>query len=156
MDENIGFDYENINQSIVKRRKRLHNSESHKRKLNKTKRITGLQYVGFSTKNNKIKQDKIRKPREIGPCCSSKYCEKSKVRHCEKFDESTRSKIFRSFWNLSPWSAKRIFVQGLVKSVKINKSIYKESRKKRTFKYFLYLNGKALQVFFLAASSLFN
>lgn len=133
-------------EGIVKRRKRLHISKSRKRDINKNKRMAALEYVGFSTKNDKMKQDKIRKARKMGPSCSSKYCEKSKVRHCQKFDETTRSKIFRSFWNLSPWSAKQVFVQCLVKSVKTKVNTSHDSRRKQTFKYFLFLNGKTLQV----------
>lgn len=133
---------------IVKRRKRIHESTSRKRKSNKNKRMAGLEYVGFTTKDNKIKQDKIRKAREMGPPCSSKYCEKSKVRHCEKFDESTRSKIFRSFWDLSPWSAKQIFVQCLVKSVNVNNTGSGTNGSRRNpLKFFLYFNGERLQVF---------
>lgn len=136
-------------QSIVKRRKRAHDSESHKRKLNKRKRMAGLEYVGFSTKNRKIKQDKVRNARGMGPRCSSKFCQKTKLRHCEKFNESTRSKIFRSFWNLPLWSSKQILIQGLVKGVKVIVPRTTESRRKETFKYFLYLNGTAVQVFIL-------
>lgn len=69
---------------IAKRIKRPHNSISRKRNTNKMKREAGLEYVGFSVKNNKMKQDTNRMARKMGPSCTSSYCKKSKFRHCEK------------------------------------------------------------------------
>lgn len=149
MNENNEAQLGGVERSIVKRRKRPHNSESFMRKLNKTKRMNGLEYVGFSTKNNKMKQNKLRKAREMGLPCSSTFCAKSKVRHCGKFDEAVRNKIFKSFWDMSPWSAKQIFVQSLVKSANVKRSRSKKSRRKQTFTFFLYLNGNTVQVFFI-------
>ncbi len=149
MEESNDTEHHGLNQSTVKRKRRIHNSESSKRKINKEKRLAGVEYVGFSTTNDKMKQDKPKKAREMGPSCSSKYCDKSKVRHCNKFDDSTRSKIFKSFWNLPHWSAKQLLVQGLVKSVNVNMSRTKESRRKQTYKFFLYLNGTPHQVLHL-------
>ncbi|KAJ6639289.1 hypothetical protein Bhyg_12032 [Pseudolycoriella hygida] len=93
-----------------------------------------------------MKQDSPRKGREMGPCCSSPFCKRSKARHCDKFDEASKLKIFKCFWKLSPWSAKQIFVQTLVKSVSVNGSSRIKSRRQQTFKYFLYLCGHAVQV----------
>ncbi len=138
---------QDITRSSVKRRKRPHDSECLKRKLNKMKRLSGSQYVGFSTRKNKVKQDTVRNAREMGPSCSSIFCQKAKARHCGKFDDSTRSKIFKSFWSLPHWSAKQIFVQGLVKSgINNNVSQTTNSKNRQSFKFFLYLNGNALQV----------
>lgn len=148
MNKNNDFGRGYKTRDVVKRGKRLHISESKKRKSNKTKRMTGEEYVGFSTKNGKMKQDKLRNAREMGPCCSSTFCRKSKVRHCEKFDEDTRLRIFKSFWKLSPWSTKETFVQGLVRRVGVNGSRKPGPLRKQPFKYFLYLNGNAVQVLF--------
>lgn len=134
------------NEAKRERKKRAHNPISEKRLKNKSKRMLGLVYTGFSTKNKKIKQDIIKRAREIGPACSSEYCKKLKERHCKKFDQVTRSTIFESFWEL-PWSAKQILIQCLVKKMPPKKSSVENSRKKHSFKFFLYLNGNATQVF---------
>lgn len=147
---------EKMTKTIANRRKRIHDSVSHKRKLNKRKRLAGVEYVGFSTKNEKIKQDQLRGARQMGPCCSSIRCAKSKARHCSRFDESIRSAIFKSFWELPHWSAKQVFVQSLVKSMNVKVSRIRESRRKKTYEYYLYLNGTALQVLFSTQASIFD
>lgn len=83
-----------------KRIKKAHNSLSTKRKLNKIKRQAGLQYVGFSVKGNKMKQDAIRMPRAMGSPCTSPFCAKSRLRHCKKFRHDIRWIIFTSFWQI--------------------------------------------------------
>lgn len=136
-----------------KRIKKAHNSLSTKRKVNKIKRRAGLQYVGFSVKGNKMKQDTIRMPREMGRPCNSPFCAKSKLRHCEKFRHDIRWIIFTSFWqDLKSWETKQMFVQNLVKD---NNSGNTSDRK--SYRFFLCLNGDNVQVcrqFFLSTLGL--
>lgn len=140
--------------NAVKRIKRPHNNLSRKRKLNKIKREAGLEYVGFSVSNDKMKQDTIRMARKMGPSCTSPFCEKSKFRNCQKFNEDTRTTIFQSFWKeLESWGSKRIFVQSLVKNVPIKNSRVRNTTRKQSFKFFLYLNGDKVQVIFTIEGS---
>ncbi len=130
-----------------KRIKKTHDSTSRKRKDNKRKRQAGLNYVGFSVKNGKMKQDNIRMERKMGSPCSSPFCAKSKLRHCGKFNEDIRSTIFTSFWqDLKSWESKKMFVQGLVRRTSTQNSIEKESSRKPFSQYFLFLNGERFQV----------
>lgn len=131
----------------VKRIKRPHDHISRKRRLNKRKRETGQEYVGFSVQNDKMRQDTIRMERKMGPPCTSPFCKKSKLRHCEKFNEDTRTAIFQSFWQeLDLWGSKQIFVQSLVKKVPMKNSRSQNVTRKQPFQYFLYLNGDKIQV----------
>lgn len=133
---------------------RPHNSISRKRKTNKMKREAGLEYVGFSVQNNKIKQDTIRMARKMGPSCTSLYCMKSIFRHCDQFNQDTRSIIFQSFWQeLKSWDAREIFVQNLVKKKPIENSRVRDSSRKQSFKFRLYLNGDKVQVIFAEDNS---
>lgn len=121
-------------------RKRPHNSMSTKRIQNKKKRMAGMKYEGFSTKN-KIRQDTPRSAKSLKAACTSLYCKKRKERHCDKFDEAIRLKIFESFWDLS-WEAKRTFVQTSIKTITLNTV----GKKKFSYKFFLFLNGTLFQV----------
>ena len=64
---------------IPKRLKKTHNSTSRKRAINKAKRQAGLEYIGFSVSNNKIKQNSIKMPRKMGRPCTSPFCADYKV-----------------------------------------------------------------------------
>lgn len=136
-----------------KRIKKAHDSLSTKRKLNKIKRRAGLQYVGFSVKGNKMKQDTIRMPRAMGRPCTSPFCAKSRLRNCEKFRHDTRWIIFTSFWqDLKSWEAKQMFVQNLVKD-----SNSGNASDRKSYRFFLCLNGDNVQVcrrFFLSTLGL--
>lgn len=131
----------------IRRIKRPHDSVSTTRKTNKAKRMAGAEYSGFSrTQEKKIKQDVFKEARSIGPSCKSLFCKKRTNRHCDLFDEEVRSAIFESFWkNLVTWGERRIFVQGFVKEIP-RRSTLTNSRKKRSFKFCLYLKGEARQI----------
>lgn len=98
--------------------------------------MQGLEYVGFSTRAKKIKQNTIRAARTIRPSCSSNCCKIRKERHCARFEETIRLKIFKSFRNLS-WDAKQMFVQCSVKTRSLKTT---PGKKKFGFKYCLFLN----------------
>lgn len=131
---------------------KTHNSLSTKHKLNNIKRQAGLQYVGFSIKDNKMKQDAIRMPRAEGPC-TSPFCAKSTLRLCEKFRNDIRWILFTSFWqDLKSWEAKQMFVQNLVKGNNCGNASHRKS-----YRFFLCLNGDNVQVcrqFFLSTLGL--
>lgn len=90
-----------------------------------------------------MKQDTARMARRMGPPCTSPFRMKSKLRHCEKFDESTRTTVFNSFWReLQSWGSKQMFVQSLArKTLRFRKN---------SFQFFLYLDGDKVQVIIFA------
>ncbi|KAG4074406.1 hypothetical protein HA402_000385 [Bradysia odoriphaga] len=100
-----------------------------------------------------MKQDTIRMPRAMGRPCTSPFCAKSRLRHCEEFRHDIRWIIFTSFWqDLKSWEAKQMFVQNLIKE---NNSGNASDRK--SYRFFLCLNGENVQVcrqFFLSTLGL--
>lgn len=133
----------------VKRRKRPHDPISRNRKINKLKRMHGEEYLGFSTSSSKkIRQNVRREPRKMGPTCESPYCKKRSNKHCETFDEETRSHIFDSFWKMD-WREKRLFLQVLARPTSIKRTRVANSKKTQTFKYCLYFKGEMRQVLIL-------
>lgn len=75
--------------------------KTNKRVENKRKRMNGKAYEGFSM--GKVCE---RNPRDLKVGCSSTYCDKSKVRHCNLFSEDMRKEIFDRFWKMS-WEQKK-------------------------------------------------
>ena len=41
--------------------------------------------------------------KNIGPQCNSKFCQKSKVRNCDRFSKE-QSIIFHKFWAMMSWN----------------------------------------------------
>lgn len=139
----------NLNQDVLQKAKRIkrpHDSTSRTRKINKHKRMRGEEYIGFSTSSSKkVRQNVRRESRKMGTSCKSAYCKKRSNKHCEKFDEETRSHIFDSFWKIG-WEEKRLFLKVLARPTSIKRTRVTNSKKKQTFKYCLYLQGELLQV----------
>lgn len=127
------------------RNKRKHNCVSNTRKENSIKRKKGQPYLGFSTTEGVYKQNSKRPQRKMGLACSSNFCIKSKLRHCQKFDQETRSNIFRMFWNMS-WEAKQVFVKSYVTEKGKTNSTVACSKKQKSFIFTLPKNQKSLQV----------
>ncbi len=129
---------DNDDKVLKKRNKRPHNSISKKRITNKMRRQAGMEYVGFSMKNNKMKQDTTRMARKMGSPCTSHFCKKSKLRHCSKFNEDARTTIFKSFWKeLKSWDGRQMFVQSLVKRMP-QKNPVAPNASNRPFQFFFF------------------
>lgn len=107
--------------------------------------MKGQQYFGFSTTEGVSRQYSERRRRKMGLACSSTFCTKTNLRHCQKFDEETRSNIFRMFWNMS-WEAKQVFVKSYVTEKLKQNSTVINSRKQKTFIFTLPNNQESLQV----------
>ena len=50
----------------------------------------------------------------ICPQCNSKFCQKSKVRNCDRFNEEQRSQIFHKFWAMMSWRECRVSTRHLL------------------------------------------
>lgn len=83
----------------------------------------------------------------MGPPCTSKKCEVSKLRGCAQFTETDRQEIFKNFWQLE-WGEKRGHIGSLVDVIPIKRSRAKTDKSTRgdTHVYWLKLNGERIRV----------
>ena len=103
--ENISDDNDD-NQAGPKRAK---SNPFGKTDIIKQKRLKGEGYTNIYGKE--------RKPRTIGPPCSSTFCLRSSLRNCQSFDDEQRTKIFKMFWEMDDWKERKAFVCSLVNEV---------------------------------------
>lgn len=122
---------------IPRRTKRAHVPVSKKQYENRKRRMKGQEYLGFSS------EPKLA--RVMGPTCSSSFCSRSKVRHCDIFNEEMRTNIFNSFWNFS-WEGKKVFIKSHVFQIPCTRRRISDSRKHNTFIFKLPLKHKCLKV----------
>lgn len=68
---------------------------------------------------------------------------------CEMLTEEERKMIFDSYWALSSWEARQVYVRSLVSvnAPQHRRSSSVESRKDKAFKYFLSLKDNAKRVY---------
>ncbi|CAH0731344.1 unnamed protein product, partial [Brenthis ino] len=124
-------------------RKRRHIRDENSWKKNKAKklRMLGEEYVGYrKPKGCKATQDQVRLAKILGPPCTSSFCQKSKLRGCQRFEEETRKSIHDKFWKTMNWDQRRVYVAGLVtRSARSRhtKSALETSRREGTFSYYL-------------------
>lgn len=117
--------------------KRRYVAEPSSWKRNKAKsRMLGEEYLGYSKPGGrKMQHDTLRPARQLGPSCNSKFCEKSKVRGCQKLTEECRQNIYSNFWNTLNWDQRKTYVLGLVtrsKTSRKTKSACENSRRTGT------------------------
>lgn len=141
------------NLSQARKRKRKPDKENWTRNLNKTKRMHGESYIGFSIQDlnsfKKQKQDVQRQGKKLKPTCSSIACVRSKLRHCSKFTEQRRTEIFNHFWKQLDWGQKKAFICSSVDIIQKKDSkakIPEESKRNDTFVYYLKLEETKMQV----------
>lgn len=130
-------------------RKRSINADSNvwKRNKNKMLRMEGNSYLGYTRKNGKVEQNKMREERTLGPTCTSKLCQSSKLRQCSEFSEKMREDLFFCFWKESTWDQRKIFVASHVnRTATKRKCTDNDSRRMGTFHYHLPLNGQNVPV----------
>lgn len=136
---------------LKKRRKGQINRKEWKRQKNAELRLQGKDYVGF-TKNEegRYQQTKQKKERSILPRCNGHQTKRTlkggprQSFDCATITEAMRHLIFSSFWKLSSWEAKKVFVAGCVVQThpKYRRSNVDadDSRKNVSFKYYLVIN----------------
>lgn len=109
------------------------------RNKNKILRMKGEQYSGLKKDaSGRYKQTNPRKPREMGPNCKSKRCEKSKKRQCASFSEEDRIQIFSAFWKKMDWAQRKVYASALIDHKDIaQKTVAGNSRRSSSFEYHL-------------------
>nr|CAH7745929.1 unnamed protein product [Callosobruchus chinensis] len=121
-------------------------SKNWKRQKNATNRLCGKEYIGFKKDNlGKYKQDFDRDKRKLLPRCDGHHFTGSRRPQqkfeCETITELDRKSVFTHFWKLSSWEAKRVYVASLVPYIyppnRRKTSTHEDSRKQKSFKYFL-------------------
>lgn len=137
-EETVGQDVFHGNMGESRKRKKVADPESWKRKKNKKLRECGEGYLGFRKLGSTILQDQEREKRVMGIRCTSKQCENSKLRHCNLISEEDRHQIFNTFWNKMSWDQKKTFVLSMVDvSVPKRRTTGGDSRRTGTKTYHL-------------------
>ncbi|KAJ4447784.1 hypothetical protein ANN_09792 [Periplaneta americana] len=133
--------------------KRKRSSKPHKDKWKKMKnrklRMEEEAYLSYKrSKDGKVTHDTERDARNLGPECSYKMCQNSKVRGCNLISNERRH-IFQAFWKTMTWEQRTVHVSNLVNFTPTKRpgSTNSESRRKRTFVYNLKVNEKKIQVY---------
>lgn len=117
----------------------------------KEQRMLGVEYRGYRRPKSKIVyNDAMRPARVQASTCISRYCAKSKLRHCSVFDNEQRKDLFDSFWQMN-WEQKRLYTVGLVSKTSIGRSRLQADTSltshKNTIQYHLKSrDGKPVQV----------
>lgn len=141
-------EYGNMNHG--RKRSKNSNPENWKKKKAQKMRMYGQAYLDYTrSREGKIKQDKMRSARKLGPRCTSKKCEISKVRFCNEFSEEIRKNIFSAFWNNMTWDQRKVFVSSHVSrfnTKRCTKNFDENSRRLGTFVYTLHNGTNALTV----------
>lgn len=110
-----------------------------KRDFNRRLRMEGKPYLGFSTTGGKMKQNILRKGKEMGRRCESDFCKKSRLRDCEDISEEQRLEIFNRFWRQMNWDQRKMFVARHVirKPKETHRTSANDSRRKSSLEYSL-------------------
>ncbi|KAK3746925.1 hypothetical protein RRG08_030336 [Elysia crispata] len=95
----------------VRTKREQSNPSKWKEAVRKKRRLQGAEHVNTS---GKLK-DKLK----MGPECTSSACKKSKLRDCDSISTDDRQKMFNTFWRLSSWESRKVYVTTTVKSVDI-------------------------------------
>jgi len=107
----------------------------------KIQRMHGKSYIGFHKEGNRTVQGPIWNERSMKATCNSSYCKKSKLRHCNIFNESERLSIFQHFWKCT-WEEKKLFA--LIWYQKMRKKRATEAlgdRSRRNFSFVYHLKS---------------
>ena len=99
--------------------------------------MKGLEYKGYSLgkKYNCLKARKV-----IGIACNSSACLRSKKRLCQSITETQRQKIFDTFWGITDWSQRKVFVSSHVDVMDTKKvQTRKENSRRKSSYFFIYL-----------------
>lgn len=80
------------------------------------------------------------------PHTCSKRCETSHLRKCGDNKEEDRRNIFDQGWAKMNWEQRKVYVNGLAESENTATNSVENSRRQKSFRYFLWKNDKQLQV----------
>ncbi|KAK6191297.1 hypothetical protein SNE40_003024 [Patella caerulea] len=117
------------------------------RNINKKLRMEGKSYRGLKQdEGGKYALTSERMGRQMGELKCTKSCRMSKK--CSVFNEEERQSIFNGFWADMSWNQKKVFVAGLIDEVVASnrKKPAEESRKKKSFKYYLKKENERVSV----------
>ncbi|KAK3797511.1 hypothetical protein RRG08_054543 [Elysia crispata] len=87
------------------------NPSKWKEAVRKKSRLQGAEHVNTS--------GKLKDEVKMGPECTSSACKKSKLRDCDSISTDDRQKMFNTFWRLSSWELRKVYVTTTGKSVDI-------------------------------------
>lgn len=76
----------------------------------------------------------------MGPRCTSRLCEKSKIRNCSKMTDDERKLLFNHFWSKMSWDQRKVYICSLVTQAptkRTSKAPNEISRRKGSFIYSL-------------------
>lgn len=119
---------------------------SKNRKLNKKKRVLGKEYRGRKrviVDGSKAKYEHMQKPMKImreKPCSHSATSYSDRSMLCGLISEDKRKAIFKYFWRLETWDAKKAYLKNLVQLrpiIKRRKSVGDHSHRKLAYEYYL-------------------
>lgn len=124
-EENIDS-YGNMEEGRV--RKLIADPSSWKASKNKDLRMKGLEYKGYSLgkKYNCLKARKV-----IGIACNSSAC--------QSITETQRQKMFDTFWGITDWSQRKVFVSSHVDVMDTKKVQTRNENSRRKSSYFFHL-----------------
>ncbi|KAG8317448.1 hypothetical protein J6590_108362 [Homalodisca vitripennis] len=111
--------------------------------------MKGQAYLGFrKTAEGKTYHDTEREGRRMGPPCTSRFCERSKVRFCNSIIQQERQEIFSNYWNNMNWDQRKVFIVNNVLKTPVKRRVAEgdESRRNDTLTYYLTVNGKKMKV----------
>lgn len=152
MDEQVTIagtqqDPNSYNMAEGRQRKRKGDPSTWKKNSNKKLGMEGKAYLGFRKEEQHYIQDVFREERHIKSTCNSKFCEKSKYRHCSQFTGEQRIEIYERFWKLN-WGERKAFVCGFVTREEKKQSLTNgaPSRRNGTYKYSLSNGTETYQI----------
>lgn len=91
--------------SSKQKRKKTAAPDTWKKNITKRQRLEGKQHIS--------RRGVAREEKAMKPTCSSKFCLKSKFRHCQSVSEEERENIFLQLWSMESWSERKNFVKAL-------------------------------------------
>ncbi|CAG9796288.1 unnamed protein product [Diatraea saccharalis] len=107
-------EYGDLNSNRKRSLKRFGDPNKWDKSVTKNKRMKGEEYIGYrrdkKVKRNekfKVLHDIQRPAREMGPKCTSTFCNKSKVRGCSSLNDDERQNIFSKFWKHMTWEQRK-------------------------------------------------
>lgn len=74
----------------------------------------------------------------MGEACKSSFCLKSSLRNCPMINEEKRQQLFKTFWEMQSWEARRTYVRAYTSSQDKGQCTAGEvSKREKSFQYFL-------------------
>lgn len=116
------------------------------REGNKKLRMEGKAYKGMKQVDGRWGHCVERGGRILCPRNCSKRCDKRDYRLCSHITEDERREMFDKFWVTMNWEERKVYVNSLVASGATSVKTVENSRRKRSFEYFLWKKNARVQV----------